>query len=125
MGLKVRIWALRLGFEPQGWDFSLMAGILASRLKFEPQGWDLSLKAGICRNTATTAMLFLSYYYTYGAAADLMTAGRQLLVRSVCVWEEGMAVSQSGFWVSEERKRSTNNSLFLFLVSLFIALMMF
>ena len=65
---------------------------------------------------------FLSYYYAYGAAADFMTVKRQLLVRSVCVWEEGMAVSQSGFWVSEEIRSSTNSSLFLsFLVPLYLA----
>ena len=77
-------------------------------------------------NVETVRRSFFSYYYAYGAAADLMTAGRQLLVCTVCVWDEGLAVSQSGFWVLEERLRSTNDSLFLsfFLVSLYIALMM-
>ena len=71
-------------------------------------------------------MLFFSPIITRTGPLHFMTAGRQLPVRSVCVWEEGMAVSQSGFWVSEERQRSTNNSLFfLFLVSLYNALMMF
>ena len=32
-----------------------------------------------------------------GPLRIFMTVKRQLLVRSVCVWEEGMAVSQSGF----------------------------
>ena len=34
------IWALRLGFEPGGWDFSLKAGILDLKL-------ELGLNAGI------------------------------------------------------------------------------
>ena len=35
MGLKARIWALRLGFEPRDWDLDLETGIRASRLGFE------------------------------------------------------------------------------------------
>ena len=54
-----------------------------------------------CRNRSTKAMLFfLVLLRIDGAvftAADLATSERQLLVCSVCVWEEGTAVSQSGF----------------------------
>ena len=39
MGLKPRIWALRQGFGPCGWDLGLEAGIWASSLGFCPQGW--------------------------------------------------------------------------------------
>ena len=46
MSFKAGICALRLGFEPEGWDLSLKAGILAWRLRFEPRGWNLSIKAG-------------------------------------------------------------------------------
>ena len=35
MGLEARIWALRLGFGPCGWDSGLKTGIWASRLGFE------------------------------------------------------------------------------------------
>ena len=38
MGLKVGIWALRLGFGPQDWDLGLKAGIWASRLRYGPGG---------------------------------------------------------------------------------------
>ena len=54
-----------------------------------------------CRNRSTKAMLFfLILLRIDGAiftAADFVTSERQLLVCSVCVWEEGTAVSQSGF----------------------------
>ena len=39
MGLEVGIWALRVGFGPQDWDFGLEAGIWASRLRYGPGGW--------------------------------------------------------------------------------------
>ena len=38
MGLKARIWALRLGCGPQDWDSGLETGIWASRLGFEGGG---------------------------------------------------------------------------------------
>ena len=70
---------------------------------------------------------FLSYYYAHGAffaAADLATSERQLLVCSVCVWEEGTAVSQLGFGVWRRRIAPLIILSFLFfLVSLYIALM--
>ena len=34
MGLEARIWALRLGYGPQGWNLGLEAGIWSSRLGF-------------------------------------------------------------------------------------------
>ena len=39
--LKVRIWALRLGFGPLGWDWGLKTRIWALTLEFEPGDWDL------------------------------------------------------------------------------------
>ena len=52
-----------------------------------------------CRNRGTLRCSFylLLLRVHVRAAVDLMTAKRLLLVRSVCVWEEGMAVSQSSF----------------------------
>ena len=41
MGLKARIWALRLGFGPRGWDLGLETEIWTSRLELGPQDWDL------------------------------------------------------------------------------------
>ena len=41
MGLEAKIWALRLGFGPQGLDLGLETGIWASRLEFGPRDWDL------------------------------------------------------------------------------------
>ena len=56
--------------------------------------------------------------FCYDWITESESIGMCVLVRSVCFFKEGMAVSQSGFWVSEERQRSTNNSLFfVFLVS--------
>ena len=58
------------------------------------------------------------------AAADFTTSERQLLVCSVCVWEEGTAVSQLGFGVWRRRIALLIILSFLFfLVSLYIALM--
>ena len=45
MGLEAEIWALRLGFGPQGLDLDLEAWIWVSRLGFRPQGRDLGLEA--------------------------------------------------------------------------------
>ena len=47
LGLEAGIWASRLGFRPQCWDLGIQAGILSSRLRFWPQGWDLGLQVGI------------------------------------------------------------------------------
>ena len=38
MGSKDGIWALRLGFGPQGWNLGLKAEILALRLGSESEG---------------------------------------------------------------------------------------
>ena len=40
LGLEAGIWALRMGFLPQGWDLGLEFGIQALRLGFElGRGW--------------------------------------------------------------------------------------
>ena len=36
-GLQARIWALRLGFRPLGWDLGLETGIWVSRVEFRPR----------------------------------------------------------------------------------------
>ena len=46
MGLEARIWALRLGFGPQGWDLGLETVIWAARLEFGPRDWDLRGRDG-------------------------------------------------------------------------------
>ena len=38
MGIEARIWAFRLGFGPQDWDFGFKTGIWAPRLGFEGGG---------------------------------------------------------------------------------------
>ena len=38
------MWALRLDFGPQDWEWGLNSGIWASRLEFWPQNWDLRMR---------------------------------------------------------------------------------
>ena len=54
MTFEARIWPLRLGFGPRGWDLDLQARIWplkvriwATRLEFGPRDWDLGLETGI------------------------------------------------------------------------------